>query len=423
VRNNCGGCHAHSQQPLLIENTAAGKPGYKPFDLTAMLTLLTKDTNGAPTLKTNPPGAANVEFLRDIRPVLQRSCIPCHTKTNALPPGNFVLDDYTNYGGLPGDYVRLADDTEARWGYKPVIASGTWRQSNASRYVRALQSRRSLLIWKIFGRRLDGWTNEDHPTESAPGNAATLPPGANPNAADLDYTGTIMPPPNSGVPALTEDEKINFARWVDLGCPINTGGDDDAKYGWFLDELRPTVAVSSPRPNRNRTPLSELRVGVADAYSGLSNATLSIKADFPVNGIAAGGELKGQGSFIAPGIFSIPLQTPIENLATRHLTAVIADIQGNTNKTVVRFWVDTSFRILSLDASALNARRLTIRFENPSGATNFTVLCSEDALGPANNWTPATIAGSATESNQILRLDVDLPETVTGRCFLKVRRN
>src|SRR5206468_1167437 len=143
------GCHAHSQQPLAIENTAAGKPGYQPFDLTAMLTLLSKDTNGAPVLKTNPPGAVNVEFLRDIRPVFQRSCIPCHATTNAQ--GNLALNDYTNYSGLPGDYARLADDSDARWGYKPVINSQTWRQSNASRYIRAFQSRRSLLIWKIFG--------------------------------------------------------------------------------------------------------------------------------------------------------------------------------------------------------------------------------------------------------------------------------
>jgi hypothetical protein len=66
----------------------------------------------------------------------------------------------------------------AQYGHPPVIANGRWRQTNASRYIRSFQSRRSLLIWKLFGQRLDGWSNADHPTESVPGNAATLPPGA-----------------------------------------------------------------------------------------------------------------------------------------------------------------------------------------------------------------------------------------------------
>ena len=43
-----------------------------------------------------------------------------------------------------------------------------------TRYVRGFQSRRSLLIWKIYGRRLDGWTNDDFPTEKVPGDASTL---------------------------------------------------------------------------------------------------------------------------------------------------------------------------------------------------------------------------------------------------------
>src|SRR5207302_11498881 len=181
----------------------AGKPGYQPVDLTALVALLTKDIFGQTVVKTNPPGAVNVEFFRDIRPVLQRSCVPCHSTTNAQ--GNLVLNDYTNYSGLPGDYARLADDNAARWGYKPVISSGTWRQSNASRYVRMFQSRRSLLIWKIFGRRTDGWTNDDFPTEKVPGDANTLHwkgkliPNThqNQNRADLDYTGSIMPPPKA----------------------------------------------------------------------------------------------------------------------------------------------------------------------------------------------------------------------------------
>ena len=102
-------------------------------------------------------------------------------------------------------------------------------------------------MWKILGRGLDGWSNEDHPTETSPGDATTLPAGANANAADLDYTGFLMPSANSGVPRLSDEEKRMFARWIDLDCAINTGTGDNANYGWFLDELRPTVAVSSPR--------------------------------------------------------------------------------------------------------------------------------------------------------------------------------
>ncbi len=315
----------------------------------------------------------------------------------------------------------MADDSEARWGYKPVIGTGTWRQSNASRYIRMFQSRRSLLTWKIFGRRLDGWANGDHPTETVPGDPATLPASADPNTADLDYTGTIMPPPNSGVPPLRVVEKMMFARWIDLGCPINTGTGDDANYGWFLDELRPTLTVSSPRQNHNTTPLSELKIGVADADSGLNTSTLSIIADFPVNGTAAGTELKSQGTFVAPGIFSIPLNTPISNLATQHVTAAIADRQGNTNRVTVRFWVGTGFHILSLDASSLATGRLVARVENPGGAANHVVLISADITRPLSQWTALPVLSAADEPGQVRRLEVQVPLNPPTQLFLRVQ--
>lgn len=422
VRNNCGGCHAHSQLPLSIQNTVAGQAGYKPIDLTTMVTLLSKDTNGAPVLKTNAPGAISVEFLRDIRPILQRSCLPCHSLTNQTPGAQLVLDDYTNYNGLPGDYERLADDSGAQWGYKPVISTGTWRQSNASRYIRMFQSRRSLLTWKIFGRRLDGWVNSDHPTESVPGDPTTLPAGVDPNTADLDYTGTIMPPPGHGVMPLTEDEKMTFARWIDLGCPINTGTGDDANYGWFLDELRPTVTVGSPQQNRNAAPLTELRIGVADADSGLNPATLSVRADFPVNGAAAGAELTGQGSFVGPGIFSIPLRTAISNLATQHVTAFVADRQGNTNVATVRFWVDTGFHILSLDVSQASNRILTARVDNPTGKTNHVALFSADPSLPLTQWGKLPITSASDEPGSVRVLQVQLPPSPPAQVFLRVQR-
>src|SRR6187401_1403508 len=81
------------------------------------------------------------------------------------------------------------------------------------RWLKSIGQERSTLssiaiFWTIFGRRLDGWTNADHPTEFTPGNPSGLPSGVDINATDLDYTGMIMPPPGSNAPSLPEDEKI-----------------------------------------------------------------------------------------------------------------------------------------------------------------------------------------------------------------------
>src|SRR6185437_1844424 len=160
------------------------------------------------------------------------------------PAGNLVLDDdaLMKNKGVPGTYYRLAMDAEAKFGHKPVIHNGQWRQTNASRYVRKFQSRRSLLTWKIFGRRTDGWSNDDFPTETVPGDASTLhwkgKPIANTsenlNRADLDFTGSAMPPPEAvagtytgprgeeiKVAPLTDEDRLTLVRWIDLGCPID----------------------------------------------------------------------------------------------------------------------------------------------------------------------------------------------------------
>ncbi|HVM95187.1 MAG TPA: hypothetical protein VMT89_02305, partial [Candidatus Acidoferrales bacterium] len=338
-RSDCGGCHAHSQQPLLFSTTRAAQPDYQVPDLSKTTPLLTKDVNGQPAVRVMSSSAVNVEFLRDIRPLLQRSCVPCHTHNNTHPPGNLVLDDPATYDiGLPGDFQHLANDGDASWGYKPVIGNGTWRQTNVSRYIRPFQSRRSLLVWKIFGQRLDGWTNADHPTETTPGNAATLPSGADPNAADLDYTGTIMPPVGSGVPPLSDDEKMTIARWIDLGCPINWS---QSQYGWFLDEVRPTLTISSPRPDQNDTPVSAIRIGVADADSGINISSLSVYADVDIEGRSAGSELSDLFSQVDDGIYQLALSTPITAVTNGHLHASVRDNQGNITRANQRFSVGT----------------------------------------------------------------------------------
>ena len=149
VRADCGGCHAHSQQPLAFAQTAAASPTYQVWDLVNSTPLLTANAAGEPTLRTVNAAAVNVEFYQDIRPLLDRSCVSCHQGTSAPAALRFDVRGLTDgppYSGIrvPGDYARLCFDKAARWGYAPVIGrGGGWRQTNASRYVRPFQSRRS----------------------------------------------------------------------------------------------------------------------------------------------------------------------------------------------------------------------------------------------------------------------------------------
>jgi hypothetical protein len=184
VRTDCGGCHAHSQKPTLFAETVAGGEGYEVWDLvngTPLVTSAAKDESKRrwdkkqeAGLRTAKEEVVNVEYYRDIRPILDRSCVACHTKEKEEPAGNLVLDaddeevQYRHLGKFPGTYFRLALDEGAAFGHKPPTYD-SWGYPQASRTIRKFQARRSLLVWKIYGARLDGFSNDDHPSESKPG--------------------------------------------------------------------------------------------------------------------------------------------------------------------------------------------------------------------------------------------------------------
>lgn len=355
VRNDCGGCHAHSQKPTEFRLTVAAKPDYELFDLSSRTPLLTtkaKDESGktwdakGETGLRFEAGVKNVEFFRDVKPILDRSCAACHTGKEAKPAGNLVLDDdktvnLPDADDVPGTYYRLAMDYAARFGHKPVI--GSWRGQNASRYVRMFQSRRSLFIWKVYGRRLDGWDNDDFPTETTPGDARTLTlkgeavanTPANRNRADLDFTGSVMPPPDAvkvgKVAPLTEEDRLTLVRWIDLGCPIDLDRDpkNPAKvgFGWMLDDQRPTLTVTAPKAGPN-PPLDRIRVGMHDYGSGLDPATFEVVADFTVDGVPAGQNLAGRFKSVAPGVWELVLSAPLR-VERGKLNVSVKDRQGN----------------------------------------------------------------------------------------------
>lgn len=366
IRHDCGGCHAHSQKPTLFKDTAAAKPDYPVFDLAQSTPLLTSkklDQSGKKWDVKDQTGlrfdkhVKNVEYYRDVKPILDRSCRACHNSSDKSAPGNLALDDdkivsLPNADDVPGTYYRLAMDYAGRFGHKPII--GAWRQTNASRYVRMFQSRRSLLIWKVFGQRLDGWSNDDFPTETMPGNPKTLQlkgqpvpdTPANRNRADLDFTGNIMPPPDAvagtyvtpngktiKVPPLSDEDRLTLVRWIDLGCPIDLDHDpakpEATGFGWMLDDQRPTLTLTTPRTGDN-PPLTRILIGMHD-YAGLDQATFEVIADFPVDGSAAGKNLASKFRSASPGVWEWTLASPL-HLDKGKLTVSVKDRQGNETR-------------------------------------------------------------------------------------------
>jgi hypothetical protein len=370
IRNDCGGCHAHSQRPTPFDRTAAAKKDYVLFDATRRTPLLTtkkldqsgkqwdvKDETGLRFEK----GVKDVEFYRDVKPILDRSCVACHTHKAKKPAGKLVLDDDQLRGDhiahrVPGTYYRLASDPRALFGHKPPGQSGWGEGLRKSRYVWAFQSRRSLLIWKVFGARLDGFSNDDHPMEAVPGDPSTLRlkgkrvelTPRNRSLADVGYTGTVMPPPEavagtwSGpdgkkikVAPLSAEDRLTLVRWIDLGCPIDLDYDParpkERGHGWMLDDTRATLTLTYPRAGAN-PPLTRIVVGMHDYYTGLDMDSFRVVADFTLDGKAAGQNLAPNFKEKSPGVWEWALARPLRDLPRGKLTVSVKDRQGNITR-------------------------------------------------------------------------------------------
>jgi hypothetical protein len=366
IRTDCGGCHAHSQKPTDFAKTAAAKDDYPLWDLTARTPLITTragdksgknwDAKQESGLRFNA-GVLNVEYHRDVKPILQRSCVACHTKKSDKPAGKLVLDDETivkaeNPAGLgftfeaPASYVRLAADKSGKWGHKPLHRHG-YHDLAASRYVRLMQSRRSLLVWKIFGKRLDGWQNDDLPFETIPGDHQSLRHKGEPiedssrvrEIAHIGYLGSEMPPAdavNKGkVKPLSPEDRLTIVRWIDLGCPIDFDYDpknpDKTGQGWLCDDQRPTLTLTYPVAGANRE-MRRIVVGMNDTGSGIDAKSFTVTADFEIDGVKAGLNLAGKFMQKSTGVREMMLANPVKDLKRGNLTITVKDRQGNETR-------------------------------------------------------------------------------------------
>jgi hypothetical protein len=331
VRNNCGGCHAHSQKPTPFEKTAAASKDYKVFDLsksTPLLTTKTADQSGKQWDKKDETGLRfekkikDVEYWRDVRPILSRSCAACHSKSSRQPAGGLVLDDdelgaapnYRSPRSLPRSYRDLA------------LSPG---------YVHQLQARTSLLTWKLFGKRTDGHA-DDAPWYSSgktPARALKLTQMPPPEAVAGTYVGEDGK--KIKVAALSDEDRRTLIRWIDLGCSIDLRFDPqrtDPSTSPFADRTLPTLTVTYPRPGVNNGPFERIVVGMTDAASGLDKSSFSVIADFDIDGPTAERELVSNFKQLTPGVWEMRLKKPIRTLTRGKLTVQVADHDRNVSR-------------------------------------------------------------------------------------------
>ena len=182
-----------------------------------------------------------------------------------------------------------------------------------TRYLRAFQSRQSLLLWAAWNERLDGRTDATRP-------------------GDLDFAAVFGADGHPPIPGLAHAERMTLARWVDLGAPI----DLDTPWGFLEDDLRPTLVL---RPGLEQLApsdaISRLEIAAFDVESGVVPASLSVTCDQPVGpappgtNLAAGAALDPEGARL---VLQLPGAVPVAARAT--FTVSVRDQAGHETRIV-----------------------------------------------------------------------------------------
>jgi len=317
-RVDCGGCHAHSIPALDFETTAAGK-GYLLYDIPGVDDFDPRIDNGTwdltqgsiPILAQNKvdfhdAGVLNVEFRKDVFPILEKHCASCHnTRENKY---SFVVS--------PDD----ADKTYQDLKYNRLKNGKKVKTPQISRFIRSPQARQSLLVWIAWNERLDGRKNSTRD-----------------NDIDYPFAHPIMD--------LSDKEKRTIARWVDMGGPIDFPQTDG--FGYTDDSQLPIIHLSSPTLGENERDIDVI-FGLHDAKSGIDETSINVsfeyvniknKAELVIEKIMVPDfQLKLNKSPLQRGVYSLKLpQHYMKKSGDYIITIQVKDKTGNKNILTRRF--------------------------------------------------------------------------------------
>jgi len=250
IRTDCGGCHAHSIPALEFNTTATGKR-FPIFNVTGVGDLDPRiadstwdlTTGSIPILSDkgvvfHKNGILDVEFRRDIFPILENNCMECHKVSNES--SSFIITKSN-----PDKTYQDITYNKRKNGKNFIIPQ-------ISRFIRSPQARQSLLVWVAYNERLDGRKNSTRDN-------------------DIDF------PFNHPVMDLSDIEKRTIARWVDMGGPIDFPKTDG--FGYTDDSQLPVIHLSSPTFGRNKRNI-DVVFGLHDTKSGIDEKSIMISFEY-----------------------------------------------------------------------------------------------------------------------------------------------
>lgn len=308
----CGGCHVHTREsldpfksPAWLNKTAS----YGDFSGNSAPLFQGNDANGNPTVASAAdiysgivPGVASrhsfaVDWENNVSQIIQQYCASCHAEgqsaqqlTGLRLDGTdktydlLVTNQYTREDG-----VNINSSTKPGDGLTDIDALGTDRITphysccTVSRWLSINSARSSMLVWALYGERLDG---RDNTTGLPPSGSGVLVddqgrehPEIWPKVAQHAAYLTNMP----------EADKRLIARWIDLGAP---------KVNSSEDLMRPVLTLT---PVNNGDEVDKVLVGLWDD-SPLDYSRFKVT----VNGVDITPNVQG-----TPDVVEVSLPTPV----------------------------------------------------------------------------------------------------------------
>ncbi|MFK7988436.1 MAG: MYXO-CTERM sorting domain-containing protein [Sandaracinaceae bacterium] len=257
----CGGCHVHSREPAttFAETYAASDAYVVPRLGEGQVPLLTgTGSDGAAQTREVEGYGLNIDFETDIMPIFEARCVSCHG--GATPDAGLSLDraaadvtglrDVVTATGEPATWHCLVQDATQEC-VAPGLRTEThdprgFRRPQLTRYIRAYNSRASLLYWKAANERTDNHTD------------ATFDASSPSVDRDIDF-GADHPTD------ITPEELGLISRWIDIGSPGGLIAPHDTQ--------RPTLNLAAILDGEAVT---ALRVGTADMGDGIDPSSLTV---------------------------------------------------------------------------------------------------------------------------------------------------